>query len=209
MSRSSILDVQTSLPECLPEPLLERGTLTRLSSGERLFSLGSPVASVYFVLEGECKAVRYQPDGQEVIMLRARQGEFFGESAMLVECYVCDGFATRDSSVVAFPVNLFRSLMQSESAFSAGFAFLMAASARRQCSRYERLRLGKARDRVLHLLSCEGDAQGNYPLKTPLVELARELGLEPETLYRVLGELEREGLIERERKNLRLIYRGN
>jgi hypothetical protein len=89
--------------------------------------------------------------------------------------------------------------------FAKTFALAMAANARRQCSRYERVRLKRARDRVLHLLICEGGPEASFTLTMPLVELAEELALEPETLYRVLRELTDEGLLERSRTHLRLV----
>jgi len=153
-----------------------------LSRGERLFHLRDRVKQVYFVTDGELKAVRYQPDGKESIMLCSGAGEFFGEPALIEERYVCDAFSTRDSRVAVLP-------------------------ALRQCSRYERLRLSRARDRdrVLHLLSSEAGADGVYPLNGPLVDLADELGLEPETLYRVLKELTRDGVIARTSSTLQLL----
>ncbi|MDZ7754544.1 MAG: Crp/Fnr family transcriptional regulator [Gammaproteobacteria bacterium] len=194
-----------ALPECLPPALVERSDTVPVAGGERLFSFGAPVTHVYFVLEGEMKAVRYLPDGREVIMLRAGAGEFFGESALAVETFVCDAFATRPSRVVALPAATFRAQLQQDPAFAHAFSMLMAKAARRQCSRYERLRLSKARDRVLHLLGCEADGNGRYTLAGTLADLAGELGLEPETLYRMLAELKREGHIARDRKALHLL----
>lgn len=190
-------EMKNQLPQFLPRQLLLEASILRLGRGERLFQLGDPVQQVYFVVEGELKAVRYQPDGRESILLRSQPGEFFGESALVVEHYVCEAFSTRDSAVFSIPAQRFREMLNTDVDFASAFAKLMAATARRQCSRYERLRLGRARDRVLHLLSCEADSTGLYPLNGPLVNLADELGLEPETLYRVLKELEREKVIAR------------
>jgi len=202
-----LLDAETKsrLPSFIPETLLQDARVQQLSRGNRLFHLGDRVEQVYFVIDGQLKAVRYQPDGRESIMLRSQAGEFFGESALIVERYVCDAFSTRESHVVALPAHRFRELLNSDPEFAAAFASLMAATARRQCSRYERLRLGRARDRVLHLLSCEADTDGVYLLDGPLIDLADELGLEPETLYRVLKELTQENIIARTSNTLQLL----
>lgn len=193
------------LPDYLPRPLIDRASMLRLARGERLFRLGAEVMSVYFVLAGEIKAVRYQPDGRESIMMRSSAGDFFGESAVIVPRYVCDAFSMRDAALAAFPTGLFREQLQTDPAFAFNFAMQMAGSARRQCSRYERLRLVRARDRVMHLLNCEGGAEGVYTLRGPLVDLADELGVEPETLYRVLAELEKDQVIQRSRQAIRVV----
>jgi DNA-binding MarR family transcriptional regulator len=75
-------------------------------------------------------------------------------------------------------------------------AIKLARQARKQCSRQERLRLKRARDRVLHFLACEGGATGVVTWVSHLSELAAELGLERETLYRALAGLEAEGLLQ-------------
>ena len=195
-------------PDFVPATLSEAATHLRLRRGERLFDIGQPVRSIYFVRSGELKAVRYLPDGRESVMLRATADEFFGESALLVEHYVCTAYCVRDAQIVCLPAALFRDCLRGATAFAYAFSLRMAAAARYQCSRYERLRLGKASERLLHLLNCETGADGVYVLKAPLVELANELALEPETLYRVLRELERDGLIARDRRSL-VLLRGD
>lgn len=197
-----------ALPDFVPATLSQAGTHLILRRGERLFDLGQPVRWIYFVRSGEFKAVRYLPDGRESVMLRAAAGEFFGESALLVEHYVCTAYCVRDAQVVCLPAALFRDCLLSTSTFAYAFSLRMAAVARNQCSRYERLRLGKASERLLHLLNCEAGAEGVYVLKAPLVELANELALEPETLYRVLRELEHDGAISRDRRSL-VLLRGD
>jgi hypothetical protein len=54
-------------------------------------------------------------------------------------------------------------------------AIKLARQARKQCSRQERLRLKRARDRVLHFLACEGGATGVVTWVSHLSELAAEL----------------------------------
>lgn len=119
--------------------------------------------------------------------------------------YVCDAFASVASKVLLLPAEAVLAALHIDGAFARAFALAMAANARRQCSRYERLRLRRARDRVLHLIVCEGGTDACFMLRMPLAELADELALEPETLYRVLRELSEAGVIERTRDCLRLL----
>jgi CRP/FNR family transcriptional regulator len=77
-------------------------------------------------------------------------------------------------------------------------------NARRQCSRYERVRLRRAEDRIVHYLITEGGADGSVTLEGPLTDWAAELGLQPESLYRALARLRAEGRIEGEGGTVRI-----
>jgi CRP-like cAMP-binding protein len=66
---------------------------------------------------------------------------------------------------------------------------MLAAQARRQRSRIERLSLRTVRERLQHLALTEGDGQGVYRLPGTRLELAAELGVTPEALYRGLSAL--------------------
>ena len=59
---------------------------------------------------------------------------------------------------------------------------------------------------MLHYLNCEltGPGGATLSLDIPLAEWADDLGLEPETLYRTLAELEKKGRIEREPRGRRI-----
>jgi CRP-like cAMP-binding protein len=183
------------LPSYLPDMLLKEATRVDLTRNERLFQLGNPVDHVYFVLQGEVLAVRYLSDGSEAVMQRARDGEFFAQSAMLVATYSCDARAAVPTQVMRLPVRELRAALLADGAFALAYAGQLAADLRRQCTRVERLRIKRAKDRVRHYLACEG------PLRSggaKLQDWARELGLEPETLYRTLADLESCGEIRRE-----------
>jgi len=194
-----------SPPDYIPADLLAQATPLQLERGERLFSEGEPVRNLYFVQSGELKAVRVQADGTQTVMIRAHAGDYFAESAMAVERYICHAMAVRKTRLLAFPAAAFRQALMDDGHFSLAFSLGMAAHARRQCSRQERLRLKRARDRILHLLVCEGGPEGVIEWPTSLAEMAEELGLEAETLYRTLSELEREGILARDRRRLQLL----
>jgi CRP-like cAMP-binding protein len=183
------------LPPFLPPALIQESTRVGLTRNERLFRLGEKVEHIHFVLEGEPLAVRYLNDGSEAVMQRARDGEFFAQSAMLVPHYSCDARAASPTEVVRIPVRELRDALTSDGSFAMAFAGQLAADLRRQCTRVERLRIKRARDRVRHYLVCEGPLRGGG---IKLQDWARELGLEPETLYRTLAELEASGEILRE-----------
>lgn len=176
------------------------GQVLTLAAGECLFRLGDVPDSLYLVLEGGLLARRYSPDGAEIVMQRSRAGELFAEAGMVAPRYSCEGFCPMPTRVLRIPLAEVRARIGSDGEFALRFAHFQALAMRRQCARYERLRLKRAADRVLHYLNCEltGPAGASLTLDIPLAEWADDLGLEPETLYRTLADLEKRGLIERE-----------
>jgi DNA-binding MarR family transcriptional regulator len=133
-------------------------------------------------------------------MQRSHAGELFAEAGMVAPRYSCEGFCPLPTRVLRIPLAEVRTLIVGDSEFALRFAHFQALAMRRQCARYERLRLKRAADRVLHYLNCEltGPSGATLTLDIPLAEWADDLGLEPETLYRALADLEKKGLIERE-----------
>ena len=201
----SSVRVCCTIPAWLPPGLESRCQCLTLEKGSWLFRLGDPVESVYWIESGEIRAIRHLLDGSSAIMIRAKGGQFFGESSMLLSNYTCDAEVVKRTSVKIFPVSALREEMNNNGAFAFQFSMSMAAHARKQCSSQERLRLKKARDRVLHYLGCEFGGKDEIDIDMPMAELAIELGLEAETLYRTLSKLEEEQVIQREKRHIRLL----
>lgn len=193
------------LPDFFPDSINSSIRTVKLKKNEYLFRNGSSVESLFYIIEGEIKATRYHIDGTESIMMRARDGEFFAESGIATQQYVCDAVASRSTRLVIIPITEVRDLLSNSADFSIFFTMNMAKMLRRQCSRYERLRLNKARDRVLHYLLCESDHENSVYINSTIGDWATDMGLEPETLYRTLKELETERKIIRDKKRIQLI----
>ena len=184
----------------LVEALADTCQEIALSAGGLLFHLGDIPASLFLVLEGEARIRRFSPDGAEILMQRSRSGELFAEAGMVAPRYSCEAYCPVPTRLLSFPLTDIRRRIESDGAFALRFTQMLSIGMRRQCARYERLRLKRAADRVLHYLNCEltGPAGTALALDIPLAEWANDLGLEPETLYRTLSDLEKKGLIERE-----------
>lgn len=202
MSNSAAI---TLLPDYFPETLIQQAKVHLLKPGEYLFRVNKPVEEIFYLQSGEIKAVRYLVDGTEVIMLRARANEILGESTMAVDHYVCDGVALSDCKVSRIPMKVMKHELVTNPDFSFQFMLAIARTSRQQCSRYERLRLKNAADRVLHYLLCESNSDRTIHYPTHLYEWAHELGLQKETLYRTLASLEKDGKIKRTDRSVRLL----
>lgn len=184
--------------------MYQKSSILDLSKGSSLFRTGDKVEGIYLVINGEIKAMRTMINGHETVMMRSASGEYFGESALAISNYICDAISTKQSTIGFIPKPVFLDAMNDD-VFATQFSLTLAKNMRRQCSRIERLRLHKAKDRVLHLLTCESNQQGSFIWGSSYIELASELAIEPETLYRVLAELEKDDVISRDKKHIQLI----
>lgn len=187
-----------------PHELLRQSKEIRLAKNERLFSMGDTIDRVFFVTGGELRAVRHLADGTEAVMMRAHSGEFFAMAGMFLPTYPCDAVASTTSQLLAFPREAFQQAIANDAGLASALVRAMAGVVKTQCGRVERLRLKRVRDRVAHYLACES-RDGTVHLNMPLLEWADELGSEPETLYRVLRELEAEGSITRDGRTIGLV----
>ncbi len=98
----------------------------------------------------------------------------------------------------------FLTLLQTNLDLSTAFARMLAGNLKRQCGRLERMRLTSAKDRVLHYIACESRDGRHLELPFTLAHWAAELGIEPESLYRTLSQLEKACLIHRDGRQIEL-----
>lgn len=198
------ISLPADLPDYVSAPLRALARPIALKRRATLYHCDDPVVSIYFIRRSEMEAVRYTADGEAMVMVRAGGGDFFGEPGLAVERYACAGIARTDSELLVLPKTAVLAEFERDPAFASAFLLAQIRNARRQCSRYERVRLRRAEDRVLHYLIVEGDAAGAVTLAGSLADWAGELGLQPESLYRALARLREEGRIEGEGTCLRV-----
>ena len=149
--------------------------------------------------------MRYGRAGEEVVLHEARAGEFFAEASLDSTRYHCDAVVSETCELLQCPSVALRQVLGADREFARKWAGLLARQLRAVRTRVERLSLESASERVRHLLVSEGRGP-KYEVRVQgtLKDLARNLGLTHEALYRTLATLEREGVIERDGMALRL-----
>lgn len=188
-----------------PAALRPRATLAHYDAGSTIFRAGSPTHSVFFVEMGAVRLVRYGRAGEEIVLHDASPCEFFAEASLDSPRYHCDAVATEPTKLLQVPATALRDLMDSDKEFAHEWVALLTRQLRAVRSRVERLSLKSASDRIRHLLVSEGRGpRSEVVLRGTLKDLARQLGLTHEVLYRTLAAMEREGIIERDDGVLRL-----
>lgn len=183
------------LAQLLPPPLRPLCEAQTHAAGAVLFLSGQTPRWMYFVTEGEVVLERHGQNGEMACLQRSQHG-FVGEASLTSGRYHCDARTTKPSTVTRIPIEALRQALRDDRDFSARWIQMLSGEVRQLRLSNERLSLPKVQDRVLHLIETEGH-QGRYTLDCPLKQLARQLAVTHEALYRALAELERAQRIER------------
>lgn len=198
-------DIHKQLIETLPEALVNQSRFIELARQEYLFQPQENVDSIYYVIKGQLRALRYQYDGKPAVMMHSTAGNFFAPVSIHMDCYPCAAMAHKSTQLLKIPKATLLTYLQTHPDFSLQFIGAIAQDLKQQCSNAERLRIKSARDRVIHFITCESADSKTLQLNYPLSTWADELGLEPESLYRTLADMERDGIIERVKKQIKVL----
>ena len=185
-----------------PNPLpasLEAGSAVRvLAPGELLFRQGDPAVAIYKVESGRLRLIRRTVDDHLVILHTARRGEFFAEASLFADAYHCDAVAAVPSSVRVYPKQNAMNAMRKDPALAMAFTARLARQLQELRARMELRNIRSARDRVLQYLRLRAGVQGrSIPVEGQLQDIAAEIGMTREALYRTLAALETEGRLTR------------
>jgi CRP-like cAMP-binding protein len=188
-----------------PAALCTSAKRVAYEAGAIIFRAGSPTHSVFFVEAGAVRLIRNGRAGEEVVLHDARAGEFFAEASLDSSRYHCDAVASTPSELLQVSASALKELLDVDGEFARQWVSLLARQLRAVRTRVERLSLKSAAERVRHLLVSEGRGPHfEVVLAGTFKDLARNLGLAHEALYRTLAAMERDGVIEREGTTLRL-----
>lgn len=170
----------------------------RLKPGQALFYAGSRTAGLYQVVNGTVRLVRTDRSGREAVLQVASSGDTLAEASLFSSTYHCDAVATTEAIVRLYPKAVLLAELQRDPKIAKAFAAMLAHQIMSLRTRLERRNIHSARDRVRHFLVLNVGADGRtVDLPGTLKELAADLGLTHEALYRTLARMEADGEIER------------
>ena len=183
-------------PDALPTSL-EAGSVVRvLAPGELLFRQGDWAAAIYKVESGRLRLIRRTIDDHLVILHTARQGEFFAEASLFAEAYHCDAVATVQSRVRVYPKAMVMDALRNDPALAEAFMARLAHQLQELRARMELRNIRSARERVLQYLRLRVHNR-SIAVEGQLQDIAAEIGITREALYRTLAALEAEGCLTR------------
>lgn len=171
--------------------------LRRLPAGASLFARGEATFAMFVLDAGRLRLRRDGADGQEVVLQTVLPGETFAEAALVAPAYHCDAVADVPSVVAVLPRDRMRALLETDHVLALALVRLLAHQLQQARARAELRAIKGARERVLASLALAAGEGGWITLRGTLKDLAGELALTPEALYRTLASLEREGALRR------------
>jgi len=198
----AILARKHSELRAMPHRLLRKTKRLRLQRNDALFHINEQPASIFYILSGEVRLVRYSQSGSEVVLQRKSSG-FIAESSLNSLAYHCDALVGVDSDLLAFPLTDFRAALNKPQ-FRDYWIDLLAGEVRRLRAQTERLSLNSSAERILHYLASEG-SNGTVVLAHSRKAWAAELGISHESLYRTLARLRKSGHLVIEENRLKLV----
>jgi CRP-like cAMP-binding protein len=184
----------------LPAAIRQRSSVRELDAGESLFRQGNKASAIFEVEDGRLQLIRYTIDNHPVVLHTARSGEFFAEAALFAGTYHCDAIASIASRVRVYPKRELLATFRSDPSSGERFMAVLARQIHALRARLEERNIRSARERVLHHLVLAAGKDGRtVRVDGTLLDLAVEIGLTHEVLYRTLSNLEKNGAIARTR----------
>jgi CRP-like cAMP-binding protein len=151
------------------------------------------------------RLIRHTVDSHPVVLHTARKDELFAEAALFAEAYQCDAVAAIDSRLRIYPKRPLLAAFRSDPALAERFMAVLAHQIHALRAKLEERNIRSARERVLHHLALAAGPDGRtMRVDGTLMDLAAEIGLTHEVLYRTLAALEKAGLIRKTPSGIRL-----
>ena len=184
----------------LPAPVRAAAIDRKLKSGEALFRLGDKTTGLCEIVAGRVRLARVDRSGHEIVLHVAGPGETMAEASLFSPTYHCDAIASTNATVRVYPKREVLAAFDRDPKAAQAFSATLARQVMNLRTRIEQRNIRSARERVRHYLVLNAGAdQRTVELHGTIKDIAAELGLTHEALYRTLAALERAGEVKRGR----------
>lgn len=189
-------------PEQLSQ-LQEPAEIISLSRGDCVHEQGDNARRFGFLLSGSLKLYRLTQDGQEKVFRILTSGDSLAEGMLfsITTEHNYTAKAIESSEAVMFPLELYRDMILDSSEMSIALLSQLAKMEQDSLETLEILSFKKSMDRVVRYLlyqalrCCKSCSAPQFELPASKRLIASQLSIQPETLSRVLNQMERDGLL--------------
>jgi CRP-like cAMP-binding protein len=161
-----------------------RGTERVFAPGAAVFHRGDAVERLHIIRSGTVRLLRHQQDGHPVVLQRACRGDILAEASVFSAHYHCDAIVLTGAVTEAFAVVDIRRLLETDIDFCRGWAASMSHQLQTARRRAELMSLRTVSERLDFWLVWN---EGGMPEKGLWKDVAEEIGVSPEALYRELS----------------------
>ena len=177
-----------------PELVMRR----HIDSDGVVFRQGDPAVALFVVESGRVRLARVLADGAPLILYVAETGECFAEASLSADHYHCDAVAENNAAALALPKAALLSALAADAGECLALVLALARQVRDLRARLELRNIRSATERVLGWLRLNASGSPpSVPIHRSWTQIADELGLTREAMYRALAKLERQERINR------------
>jgi len=182
------------------------------SAHEQIIDRQNDTTDVYFIVKGTVRVVNYSLSGREITLDDLGPGNSFGELAAIdSQPRSASVMALTDCLLASYPQQQFLDLLKAKGTVAIRVMELMARIIRTSTARIMDLSTLAANNRVQAELLRQANKNGivdNASLIKPIPihsDIASRVSTTRETVTRVLGDLTKNGLIERQPNGLKIL----
>lgn len=191
--------------------LRDLGVPRKAHAGKVLLSEGDPVEGFYWLAEGAVRVFQMNLDGKEFEVARFGSGQWVAPAlALSADRFPHFMMALTASQLLFFPRAKAIERIANDPELAKHFLHLLAERCQSLHKRLHTLQLQSLRDRLESYLlqECAHDGQCKVRIAMPKKDLAQVLGTTPETLSRTLRQMEKEGVIDMQGREIRMLQCG-
>jgi len=181
--------------------LLKTAQVIRLEEHQQLFQCQQHARQFFMVRSGTIRLYLSAPDGAEKVIHLVTAGETFAEAITFMEgqVYPVNASALNACEVLAFSNDTFRAILRDSTDTCFRLMADMSTWLKRQIADIDALTLQNATLRftnyLLHQAPAGAEHEVTIALGAPKQVIASRLSIQPESLSRILRNLQREGHI--------------
>jgi CRP-like cAMP-binding protein len=181
--------------------LLQTAHVIRLSENQQLFQCQQQARQFFMVRSGTIRLYLSAPDGTEKVIHLVTAGETFAEAITFMEgqVYPVNASALDPCEVLAFSNDTFRAILRDSTDTCFRLMADMSTWLKRQLADINALTLQNATLRftnyLLHQAPAGAENEVTIALGAPKHVIASRLSIQPESLSRILRNLQRDGHI--------------
>lgn len=185
--------VFSELSDELFDSMVFDAQVKKYPKGKLLFQRGDPAEFFYVILDGWVKVYRDAANGDHAILGVFSRGDMFAEAAAFIRAgYPASAEIVEDAHLVAIESKRFMSMVKNHPSAALNMLSSMSRHLHRFIYEVERLKTRSARQRLVEFLlrRCQG-IEGATVIDLPYEKslIAARLGVQPESLSRLLNKL--------------------
>ncbi len=174
-------------------------------TGATLFRQGDSPEAIFIIERGEVELV-YETQFERLIVQILGAGSSIGDLPVILETpYPFTAVTRSPTTMLRIGLETFRTLVEVHPEICFRWLRLVARRLERAHRRVIELAGKSAFEQLVHFLLHEAAERDSLTIELTQKDLAATLALSRQTVSRVLGEVERQGLIERSRSQIRIL----